>query len=232
MDDGLLTRKLLVALWSRYELQDQDINVLIQLMQAFSLCSQICNQLDVYFFPWFVENNSPPNVAMPEMMHSFDQGMMSTHYHCCFLACIPDNIFQIIALGVQKLATKLGCRSERYAWRDGLLIQIDEVQWIIKRHNDKPIISFSVSGNTWNCTKVWKSTAQLYSSFENSLKPYKKIVKEDYFLCNHCLLMKKVPCCKRWPEEVLHVASSVAYLTCSGNKVPRALVAAFPGILC
>ena len=70
--DDILSGKLLDSLWHQYNLLDQK-EVLIQLLQAFSLCYSVSNHLEVYYCPWFVENNLPPHEAKPENLHVFEK---------------------------------------------------------------------------------------------------------------------------------------------------------------
>ena len=230
--DGLLSGKLLSALWQKHNLDDKNKQALQHLLEAFNLCHQVSINHELFYFPWFVQNNVCPEAATPPNLHKFDKKVMSVHFECKFVCDIPFNLFEVASVQLQKTATNRKYEGERYAWRDGLLIKIDTLTCILQRNNKTATIYVSVCGKAEDADTIWMVMTDVHGDFENSLKPYKGVIEEIYFLCSHCIIKRKLEILKLEPQHVLHSTTpDISFLTCGDDEFPRGLVRAFSGRL-
>ena len=183
----------------------------------------------LFYFPWFVTNNTCPKEALCKNLYKFGTNIMSAHHECRFASRIPQNLFEIVSVQLQKTATNRSYKGERYAWKEGLRITMGTMTCILQAEHERATISFSVTGTTQDAPAIWLIMKDVNEDLKDCIRPYDGLIEEIYFLCSHCIILKQT-ICRRTPEEVLHhTGPDVAFLKCGGDQVPRGLIQDFTG---
>ena len=230
--EGLLDKKLLWVLWHRHGFQKaKDIDAFRELIIAFHLCYPVSEQSNLLFLPWFVESRDCPNEVDPRQISKFTRKQMSVQFKCCFVPCIPMNVFESLIVELQRAAIEKGYTGERYAWKHGLLVKFETLQTVVVRKEEEHEILCCVLGDVCDVTVIWDISHQMCNDLSTTLDQYDGLNAEIMYLCGHCILTGRPQIkCVKYKEVLPNNNPITTYVECCGaTDIPWALVRAFPG---
>ena len=229
-EEGLLAIELLRFLWHKYGLKEEEERAVLEIMKKFQICYPVDSSEKVWFFPYFVRSKEPPASLNLKKIDTIDRQHFSVWLHCEFHHLIPINIFEAMQVQVQKTAVKENYGNSRYAWQDGIQVNVGTLQITALRRASQSTISLFISAPSDDIELVWPVTSKVYSNLDVVIQPLLGIIKLIYFECNHCIVKHLQDVQKRSPSEVLkHEGPDVTYEYCKGDEIPRALVIAPSG---
>ena len=229
-EEGLLAIELLRFLWQQYGLQQEEERAVLEIMKKFQICYPVDSSENVWFFPYFVRSNEPPASLDLKKIDTIDRQHFSVWLHCEFHHLIPINVFEAMQVQVQKTAVKEKYGNSRYAWQDGIQVNVGTLQITALRRASQSTILLFISAPSDDIELVWPVTSKVYSNLDVVIQPLLGVIKLIYFECTHCILKHLQPVHKRHPSEVLkNEGPDVTYELCNGDEIPRALVIAPSG---
>ena len=197
-----MSQKLLSYLWEHYGLSLEDETVLLRLMQSFNLCYIISKDDDEQFFPWFVQLECPPHINKSHLM-KFDKDHSSVHLQCKFFNETPMNVFEMMSVCLQRIAThEHDYVGDRQAWHDGLEVSFGSVQCVLIRFKQHDIIDICLNGKVDDMPQVWRVIEAFLQDLRSILKPLNGVIKRIYFVCGHCITLQISPPNHWLPEQV------------------------------
>ena len=201
--EGLMGKKLLSFLWDHYKLSKDAKTTLIELMESFQLCYSVSKTDTLMFFPWFVQSQECPPHINGEHLMKLDKENASVHLQCQFYNRIPINIFEMVSVSLQKIATEehhyIG---ERQAWHDGLEISFGSVTVILMRNEQNSTIDICLHGKIEDMPQVWRTMDTLLLKLQDILKPWQGVIRRFHFVCGHCMILR-IACPHFWlPRQV------------------------------
>ena len=201
-------------------------------MKKIQICYPVDSSEKVWFFPYFVRSKEPPASLNLKKTDTIDRQHFSVWLHCEFHHLIPINIFEAMQVQVQKTATEQNYGNSRYAWHDGIQVNVGTLQITALRKASQSTISLFISAPSDDIELVWPVTSNVYSDLDVVIQPLLGVIKLIYFECTHCILKHPQDVQKRSPSEVLkNEGPDVTYECCKGDEIPRALVIAPSGEL-
>ena len=231
-EEGLLAIELLQLLWHQYGLKEEEERAVLEIMKKFQICYPVDSSEKVWFFPYFVRSKEPPASLDLKKRDTIDRQHFSVLLHCEFHHLIPINVFEAMQVQVQKTAVEMDCGNSRYAWHDGIQVNVGTLQITALRRASQSTISLCVSATSDDVDLVWQVTYNLYSDLEIVIQPLLGVIKQVYFECTHCIVKHLQPLYKRSPNEVLkNKGPDVTFDSCKRDDIPRALVIAPHGEL-
>ena len=231
-EEGLLAIELLRFLWQQYGLKEEEERAVLEIMKKFQICYPVDSSEKVWFFPYFVRSNEPPASLDLKKIDMIDRQHFSVLLHCEFHHLIPINVFEAMQVQVQKTAAQRDFGNSRYAWHDGIQVNVGTLQITALRRASQSTISLCVSAPSDDAELVWPVTSNVYSDLDAVIQPMLGIIKLIYFECTHCIIKHLQPIHKRHLSEVLkNEGPDVTYELCKGDEIPRALVIAPSGEL-
>ena len=231
-EEGLLAIELLRFLWQQYGLKEQEERAVLEIMKKFQICYPVDSSEKVWFFPYFVRSKEPPASLNLKKTDTIDRQHFSVWLHCEFHHLIPINVFEAMQVQVQKTATEQNYGNSRYAWHDGIQVNVGTLQITALRRDSQSTISLFISALSDDVEQVWEVTSTVYSDLEAVIQPLLGVIKLIYFECTHCIVKHLQPVNQRSPIQVLeNNGPDVTYECCKGDEIPRALVIAPSGEL-
>ena len=231
-DKGLLAIELLRFLWHHYGLKEQEERVVLEIMKKFHICYPVERSEKVWFFPYFVKSNGPPASLDMKKINVINQPYFSVLLNCVFNNMVPINAFEAMQVQVQKTAVERQYGNSRYAWHDGILVNIGTLEITALRRASQSTVQLCVCAPIDEVEQVWQVTADVYSDIEAVIQPLLGVIKWIFFECTHCIVKHLQPVHKRSPSEVLkNTGPDLTFDFCKGDKIPRALVIAPSGEL-
>ena len=229
-EEGLLAIELLRFLWRQYGLKEEEERAVLEIMKKFKICFPVDSSEKVWFFPYFVRSNEPPASLDLKKIDTINRQHLSVWLHCEFHHLIPVNVFEAMQVQVQKTAAEKNYGNSRYAWHDGIQVNVGTLQITALRKASQSTISLFIRAPSDDIDLVWPVTSNVYSDLEVVIQPLLGVIKLIYFECTHCILKHRQPVHKRHPSEVLkNEGPDVTYELCNGDEIPRALVIAPSG---
>ena len=231
-EEGLLAIELLRFLWQQYGLKEEEERAVLEIMKKFQICYPVDSSEKVWFFPYFVRSNEPPASFDLKKTDTINKQHFSVWLHCEFHHLIPINVFEAMQVQVQKTAAEQNYGNSRYAWHDGIQVNVGTLQITALRRASQSTISLFISAPSEDIELVWPVTSNVFSDLDVVIQPLLGVIKLIYFECTHCILKHLQSVHKRHPSEVLkNEGPDVTYEYCKGDEIPRALVIAPPGEL-
>ena len=231
-EEGLLAIELLQFLWRQYGLKEEEERAVLEIMKKFQICYPVDSSEKVWFFPYFVRSNEPPASFDLKKIDTIDKQHFSVWLHCEFHHLIPINVFEAMQVQVQKTAAEQNYGNSRYAWHDGIQVNVGTLQITALRRASQSTISLFISALSDDVEQVWEVTSTVYSDLEAVIQPLLGVIKLIYFECTHCIVKHLQPANQRSPTQVLKTKGpDVTYECCKGDEIPRALVIAPSGEL-
>ena len=231
-EEGLLAIELLRFLWQQYGLKEEEERAVLEIMKKFQICYPVDSSEKVWFFPYFVRSNEPPASFDLKKIDTINKQHFSVWLHCEFHHLIPINVFEAMQVQVQKTAAEQNYGNSRYAWHDGIQVNVGTLQITALRRASQSTISLFISAPSEDIELVWPVTSNVFSDLDVVIQPLLGVIKLIYFECTHCILKHLQSVHKRHPSEVLkNEGPDVTYEYCKGDEIPRALVIAPPGEL-
>ena len=231
-EEGLLAIELLRFLWHKYGLKEEEERAVLEIMKKFKICYPVDSSEKVWFFPYFVRSKEPPASLNLKKIDTINRQHFSVWLHCEFHHLIPINVFEAMQVQVQKTATEKNFGNSRYAWHDGMQVNVGTLQITALRKASQSTISLFIRAPSDDIDLVWPVTSNVYSDLEVVIRPLLGVIKLIYFECTHCILKHRQPVHKRHPSEVLkNEGPDVTNELCNGDEIPRALVIAPSGKL-
>ena len=231
-EEGLLAIELLRFLWRQYGLKEEEERAVLEIMKKFHICYPVDGSEKVWFFPYFVRSNEPPASLDLKKIETTNRQYFSVLLNCVFSHLIPINAFEAMQVQVQKTAVDRKYGNSRYAWHNGIRVNIGALEITALRKASQSTISLCVCAPSDDVEQVWQVTSTVYSDLEAAIQPLLGVIKLIYFECTHCIEKHLQPVHKRTPSEVLkNEGPDVTYECCNGDEIPRALVIAPSGEL-
>ena len=231
-EEGLLAIELLRFQWRQYGLKEEEERAVLEIMKKFHICYPVDGSEKVWFFPYFVRSNEPPASLDLKKMDTTNRQYFSVLLNCVFSHLIPINAFEAMQVQVQKTAVDRKYGNSRYAWHNGIRVNIGALEITALRKASQSTISLCVCAPSDDVEQVWQVTSTVYSDLEAVIQPLLGVIKLIYFECTHCIEKHLQPVHKRTPSEVLkNEGPDVTYECCNGDEIPRALVIAPSGEL-
>ena len=231
--EGLLSQKLLSFLLEHHGFSSPKENVLLPLLKHFNLCYSISKTEELLYIPWLIQSREcPPHIDRGHLMQ-FDETHASVHLQCNFFNRIPQNVFEMVSVCLQRKATEeshyMGYK--RQAWHDGLEVKVGSVRCVLTRSGNTTI-DICLYGEVEHMPQVWNVIDSLLQDLQSILKPFKGVIRNIHFVCGHCVVLGKKPphhwlLCFVFPEEGKKVDRYVNCPEDPSAKIPAALLIHF-----
>lgn len=232
---GLLSFKLLVHLWDKYDLDAADQEALIELMKKFNLCHELwdeatlCNkgkENQLYFYPWFVKENTPPS-SIDSGKLLVKENLLNFHLECLFHNSIPMNICEMFIVRLQRFAVEHNYMGKRWAWSNGLHVVVGNMDCCVVRDIENMALRFCSSGEVDSVVDMWEALSEMKDSLKSILGQWHGVVKSLHVVCPHCV-MKGVDCkCQKlildqvFPEDP---EKTPRFVSCGEDSIPCGLI--------
>ena len=228
--EGILSTELLHYLWQKYGLDEKVQKAVLDMMKIFNLCHPINSSEELFFFPWFMQNNECPSRIDPDKIVRCDRRHFSVHLNCKFVCSIPMNCFEVLLVQIQRTALEKHFGDDRHAWKDGLAVKVGTLECVAVRMPQKKIISICVQGHRKKVDEVWQVMFILYSDLKSYLDKFEGVIEEICFTCNHCVIKTLEKPEERPPTKVFQGNPlDLRHTTCQEDEIPSALVYALSG---
>ena len=230
--EGILSTELLHYLWHKYGIDKKLQMAVLGIMKLFQLCHPINNSEELFFFPWFTQNNECPGRVNPNKLFPCDQNHFSVQLNCQFSCIIPATCFEVLLVQIQNIAREHQFGDDRHAWKDGLAVKVGTLECVAVRIREERTIKISVQGDSKKADEVWEVITVVHSDLKSYLNKFEGVMEKIYFTCNHCVIMDLCPYHQRSTNDVFKKRTiDVRHITCKHDEIPTALVYAPSGIV-
>lgn len=196
---GVMSRRILKALWSQLKLKDPMLDTLIKLLQQFDLCHPMAyegHRVTELCFPWFFKGAPSATCALFDEPPASGAHRLTLEFTCC--THFPPSLYKKIAVRMHQNISDVNSISH---WKDGFCARIRTTRVLLQHRMDACSISLAVEGK--QVSELWQYLILLSDEIKAILVEWPGLFYETWLVCPHCIQAGEIIHAHRYPGEYI-----------------------------